>query len=252
MIDDARTHLEIRATTDSVWKSRLMPVLVVLLFITTIGGYFLGKYRAEVDWQVAVEALDVLKKDYSRTMQENTRLKESLEFEKAKSTRDVQIKRQAYDEIAQTLASTSKEVASLKENIRFYESIIEGAEKKQGLQIKNVSLQADGTPGQYKYQVIIVNSNYGKNKSKGKLAIALEGLQEGELKTINITAGKDAEDTPLLFKYFQRVDGYINVPDTFQPQRVHVMARLSGKKAVKIEKWYTWDKLLNSTEPDTD
>ena len=148
MIDDARTHLEIRATTDSVWKSRLMPMLVVLLFITTIGGYFLGKYRAEVDWQVAVEALNVLEKDYSRTMQENTRLKESLEFEKAKSTRDVQIKRQAYDEIAQTLASTSKEVASLKENIRFYESIIEGAEKKQGLQIKNVSLQADGTTGQ--------------------------------------------------------------------------------------------------------
>ena len=252
MIDDARTHLEIRATTDSVWKSRLMPVLVVLFFITTIGGYFLGKYRAEVDWQVAVEALNVLEKDYSRTMQENTRLKESLEFEKAKSTRDVQIKRQAYDEIAQTLASTSKEVASLKENIRFYESIIEGAEKKQGLQIKNVSLQADGTTGQYKYQVIIVNSNYGKNKSEGKLALKLEGLQEGELKTINITAGKDAEDTPLLFKYFQRVDGYITVPDTFQPQRVHVMARLSGKKAVKIEKWYTWDRLLNSTEPDTD
>lgn len=250
MLNDARTHLEIKATTDSVWRSRLLPVLVIVLFITTIAAFFFGKHRAEVDWQSASQELDALEDDYSMIIKENASLKERLEFEKAKTTRDVQIKRQAYDEVAQTLASTSKEVASLKEDIRFYESIIEGGEKKQGLQIKTMSLHEDGAEGQYKYKVIIVNNDYGKNKTKGKLTIKIEGLQEGDKKTINITAGKDTEDTPLLFKYFQRVDGNFSLPEKFQPQRVYVMARLSGKKAVKIEKWYTWNILLNTGVPD--
>jgi hypothetical protein len=250
LIDDARTHLEVTATTGSAWKSRLMPVLVIVLFITTIVAYYFGKYRAERDWQGATLALNTLEKDYSTITGENTRLKQLLEFEKAKSIRDEQIKRQAYDEVAQTLASTSKEVASLKENIRFYESIISGGENKQGLQIKSLSLRAGDTGGEYKYKVIVVNNDYGKNKSKGKLTIEIEGIQEGEKKTINITAKKGDEDMPLLFKYFQRIDGIFKVPDKFQPQRVHVLARLSGKKAVKIEKWYTWDILLNTVAPD--
>ena len=245
MLNDARTHLVIRSTTDSPWKSRFMPVLVIVLFIATIASYFLGKYRAQVQWQNAVQALNLLEEEHSAVLRENTRLKEGFEFEKAKSARDLQIKRKAYDDVAQTLATSSKEIASLKENVRFYESIIEGDEKKQGLQIKTVSLHEDGTAGQYRYKVIVVNSNFGKNKSKGKLAIELEGMQDGELKTIKITGDKTGASSSLLFKYFQRVDGLLIIPDEFNPQRIHVTASLTSGKAAKKEKWYNWNILLN-------
>ena len=250
MFNDARTSLEIRAATDSAWKTRLMPVLVVVLLMTTIAAYFLGKYRAQVEWQQAIEALDVLESDFTAMELENEKLKQSLEFEKAKSSRDLQIKRQAYDEVAQTLASSSREIASLRENIRFYESIIEGDDSKQGLQIKTVSLQSDGTVGNYRYRVIIVNSDYGKQKSKGELLIEVEGLMEGDLKTIKVATGSAGKDAQLLFKYFQRVDGLLTIPDGFLPQRLHITARLSGKKTEKKEKWYNWNILLNRGLPE--
>jgi hypothetical protein len=237
MFNDARTHLEIRSTTDSVWKSRLIPVLVLALCVAAIASFFFGKHRAQVQWQDAVQALNVLEEEHSVVLLENKRLQEGLEFEKAKSARDLQIKRKAYDEVAQTLAISSKEIANLKENVRFYESIIEGDEKKQGLQIK--------TAGHYRYKVIIVNSNFGKNKSKGKLAIELEGIQNGELKTIKIAGDKSGTSVSLLFKYFQRVDGLLIVPDGFKPQRMHVTASLTSGKAAKKEKWYNWKILLN-------
>jgi hypothetical protein len=250
MLNDARTHLEIRSTTDSIWKSRLMPVLVIVLFIAAIASFFFGKYSAQVQWQNAVQALNVLEEEHSAALRENTRLKEGLEFEKAKSSRDLQIKRKAYDEVAQTLAISSKEIATLKENVRFYESVIEGDEKKQGLQIKTVSLYEDGTAGHYRYKVIVVNSNFGKNKSKGKLAIELEGMQNGELQTIKIPGSKSNTSSSLLFKYFQRVDGLLVVPDGFKPQRVHVTASLTSGKGVKNEKWYNWSILLNRAMSD--
>ncbi|GBE07693.1 hypothetical protein BMS3Bbin11_00252 [bacterium BMS3Bbin11] len=250
MFKDARTSLEIRVATDSRWKIRLMSVLVAVLFVTVIAAYAFGKYRAEVEWQQAIEALDVLESDFTSVALENDKLKESLAFEKAKSRRDLQIKRQAYEEVAQTLISTSREIASLRENIRFYESIIEGNEHKQGLQIKTVSLQSDGTVGNYRYRVIIVNSDYGKKKSKGKLLIEVEGLMEGDLKTIKVPTGSAGKDAKLLFKYLQRVDGLVTIPEGFLPQRLHLTARLSGKKTEKKEKWYNWNILLNKGLPE--
>ena len=249
MLNDARTHLEIRETTDSVWKSRLMSVLAIILFITTIAAYFFGKHQAEFEWQAAVEALALLEDDFAATVKENRVLQQSLEFEKAKSVRDAQIKRQAYDEIAQTLASTSNEVADLKENIRFYESIIADDKKTKGLQVKSVTLHAVPADDQYRYKVIIVNSGYGKNKSKGTLTIEVEGLQDGELKIIKIPPADNEDTTALLFKYFQRVEGILALPEGFLPQRLRVTARLSGKKGAKIEKWYNWDILVNPDLP---
>ncbi|GMR06388.1 MAG: hypothetical protein BMS9Abin25_0981 [Gammaproteobacteria bacterium] len=250
MFKDARTSLEIRAATDSLWKIRLMSVLVAVLLMTVIAAYIFGKYRAEVAWQQAIEALDALESDFTAVALENEELKESLAFEKAKSRRDLQIKRQAYDEVAQTLASTSREISRLRENIQFYESVIEGNENKQGLQIKAVSLQSDGTVGNYRYRVVIVNSDYGKQKSKGKLLIEVEGLMEGDLKTIKVPTGSAGKDTQLLFKYLQRVDGLVTIPEGFLPQRLHLTARLSGKKTEKKEKWYNWDILLNKGLPE--
>ena len=69
MIDDARTHLEIRATTDSVWKSRLMSSPRGSIIHHHHCGYFLGKHRAEFEWQVAVEALELLER-FSDTVKE--------------------------------------------------------------------------------------------------------------------------------------------------------------------------------------
>lgn len=249
MLNDARTHLEIRATTDSVWKSRLIPVLAIVLFITTIAGYFLGKRMAQAEWQGAVNSFDAIEVEYSELVRMNAQLVQSLAFEKAKNTTDSQIMRQAYDEIVNNLAATSKEVADLKENIRFYERIIDDTEDRQGLQIDSFSLLQSTIAGQYKYKVIIVNSDYGKKSSPGNMSIELEGLQEGELKTIKIAVGDEGQATPLLFKYFQRVDGVLEVPDNFQPQRVHVKAHLSGKKAVKTEKWYNWKLLIKQSKP---
>ena len=229
-----------------------MPVLVLILSLSTIASFFIGKYRAQVQWQSAIQALNNLESEHAAALFENSRLKESLEFEKAKSKRDLQIKRKAYDEIAQTLANTSKEVANLNENVRFYESIIEGDDNKQGLQIKTVSLDEDGTAGHYRYKIIIVNGKYGKNKTKGKLAIELEGMKAGKLSTLKIPVEKSDTSASLLFKYFQRVEGVIIVPDGYKPQRIHVTAKLTGGKPEKQEKWYNWDILLNRAMSEAD
>ena len=84
------------------------------------------------------------------------------------------------------------------------------------------------------------------------MIIELEGLQDGKLKIIKIPAADNEDTTALLFKYFQRVEGILALPEGFLPQRLRVTARLSGKKGAKIEKWYNWSILVNPDLPGND
>ena len=120
MYNDARTQLEIRPSSETAGIGRrYLALYLVILATLIVTAYFIGKHQAAVQWQEAVEYAQILEQDLATAIKENARLLESLEFEKAKSKRDMQIKRQAYEEINETLAATSREIASLKENIRF-------------------------------------------------------------------------------------------------------------------------------------
>jgi hypothetical protein len=244
MYNDARTQLEIRPSTeaDGVGR-RYLTLYLIILAVLLVMAYFLGKYHADVLWEEAVEYAEIVENDLSVAIQENARLLDSLEFEKAKNKRDLQIKRQAYEEIADTLAATSREITSLKENIRFYESIIEGDDKKEGLQIKSVSLREEIKGEQFRYEVVLVNGDYSKRMSKGKLVVEMEGTRDGKLATIDAFNSNNGQ--AFSFKYFQRIGGTLTIPEGFVPKRLHITARFSGKKPVQKEKWYNWKILLN-------
>lgn len=250
MFNDARTSLEIRPASAPVWKNHLLSLFIIILLGVGAAAYLTGKHFAEVDWQDAIATVNQLEQEYTSLLDENNRLQQSLEFEKAKSQSDLHIKRQAYDEIAHALQQTSAEIASLRENIRFYESVIEGGDSGQGLQFKKFSLQAGENADEYHYRVIIINNDYSKKKSTGKLQLVLEGFQQGELVQIGGTGDKTMQTQKLSFKYLQRIEGKLVVPDGFQPQRLLVTVKLTGSKAVEKEKWYDWESLLNKGSPE--
>lgn len=250
MVNDARTSLEIRPASAPVWKNHLLSLFIIIVLGVGVAAYFTGKHFAKVDWKGAITTLNALEQEYAGLLDENNRLQQSLEFEKAKSQSDLQIKRQAYDEIAHALQNTSAEIASLRENIRFYESVIEGGDSGQGLQLKKFSMQAGENAGEYHYRVIIINNDYSKKKSRGKLQIGLEGLQQGELVQIGGRGDKTSQTQNLSFKYLQRIEGKLVVPSGFEPLRLLVTVKLTGSKVVEKEKWYDWKSLLNKDSPE--
>jgi len=211
MVNDARTSLEIRPASAPVWKNHLLSLFIIIVLGVGVAAYFTGKHFAKVDWQNAIAMLDELEQEYAGLLDENDRLQQSLEFEKAKSQSDL---------------------------------------SGQGLQLKKFSLQAGENAGEYHYRVIIINNDYSKKKSRGKLQLELEGLQQGELVQIGGTGDKTSQVQNLSFKYLQRIEGQLVVPDGFQPLRLLVTVKLTGSKAVEKEKWYDWKSLVNKDSPE--
>ena len=124
------------ASRQSKWLARLLYILGLFSIGAIIAiAYRSGKDDADVDWKRAVTAYQGLEEEHKHALKEINRLKASLEFEKARSDRELQINKQAFEEISRTLQATSREMAEMKEDLRFYESVIQAESEGQGLQI---------------------------------------------------------------------------------------------------------------------
>ena len=248
---DKNSNSAVVSNEASSWVSRLLLLLGLLsiaAFITV--AYRLGKEHAEMDWQNAVNGRDQLEQAHDGALSEITRLKSSLEFERAHSNRELQINQQAFNDISQTLLKTSQEIADLKEDLRFYESIIQTEGKGQGLQIRALSISATERPDRYGYSLIVVNGSYGKKKKKGTVKIELHGNHKGSEKVIFVKDEKGKETIPLFYKYFQKLDGVLEMPAHFQPRRIKVSVKMHGKKSDRVEKWYDWPLLQAGLEQE--
>lgn len=227
--------------------------LLYLLALAVIGvmiaiAYRQGKEQAGLDWREATAGRQQLEQDLEAAQQEVSRLKTALQFEQARAEREIQINRQAFEEVSQTLLETSKEIASLKEDLHFYESVIQAEGQGRGLQVRALRISAKERPGHYRYNLIVINVAYGKKKQRGTVKITVHGMENGEEKSIPVANDKGKTTLGLNFKYFQRLDGAIVLPEHFQPRRIQVIVKMRGSKASRIEKWYDWPLLMVGEE----
>lgn len=225
-----------------VWLLYLLGICSITILIAI--AFQQGRVRAKVDWQQAVEGRQQLEQAYTRAQNEIERLKAALEFEQARANRELQINKQALDEISQTLLATSREISELKEDLRFYESIIRTEGQGKGVQVRALRVSATELPEKYRYTLIVVNGAYGKKKTKGAARIELQGMHQGGEETIVVKDEQGSEKLPLYFKYLQRLDGAFTLPAGFQPDRIHVSINMRNKKTAIFEKWYDWPLLV--------
>ena len=73
------------------------------------------------------------------------------------------------------------------------------------------------------------------------MSLFLRGRQDDEEKTLDASAVLDGEGR-LSFKYFQRFNGNLKLPEGFEPWLL--LVRVTSKKHGQVEKTYRWDELL--------
>jgi hypothetical protein len=235
-----------RAPGWAIWLLYLLGFCSVAALIAI--AFQQGRMRAKVDWQQAVEGRQQLEQAHAGAQKEIERLKAALEFEQARANRELQINKQALDEISVTLLTTSREIADLKEDLRFYESIIRTEGQGKGVQVRALRVSGTDQPDKFRYTLIVVNGTYGKKKTRAAARIELHGVYQGGDEVIAVKDDQGSEKLPLHFKYFQRLDGAFTLPWHFQPRRLHVSINMHNKKTAIFEKWYDWPLLVAGQE----
>ncbi len=228
------------------WKTRLVIVLGVLALIA--GGFSLfdyGRYKAGYDsTEVELELVGLIA--------QNAQLAEKIEHlreQKAQLQRAAQIEKQAYSELDNNLKLLQGEILELKAELAFYRGIVSPREAERGLRLQSFSLEPNGRHS-YRYKVVLTQVLKNDRQVRGQVILRVEGLQDGQPKTLDIStlSENSVKELNYRFKYFQKLEGDVRLPEKFRPLRATLQILPRGRRKDMIEKTIDWPAEENPTD----
>lgn len=227
------------------WRSRAVSVLLLVVLILVAWALFeYGRYSAGYD---SYEA----SKQHKTLVRQNQDLKsqiDKLQEDKAVLQRDAQIKQKAYKDLDKTLKVLQGEILELKEELAFYRGIVSPRDAAQGLHLKRFKIEPNGKLRGFHYNVILTQVLNAKEDriAMGHLTFKFEGKQNNVAKVLSLedVSDKHLSKEQFRFRYFQNIQGDIQLPQGFKPERVtvKVIPRNHRSRSVPIEKTFDWPK----------
>ncbi|MFC3130389.1 DUF6776 family protein [Coralloluteibacterium stylophorae] len=176
---------------------------------------------------------------------------EELRQRVATLRRSDEISRSANLELQETLARRDEEIAALRADVAFYERLVGGTGRREGLSVHAVTVVPDAD-GSWRYAATLTQNLNRGAVTRGGLRLQVEGTRDGKLATLawsDLLQDPQAAPQPFAFRYFQQLEGSFLLPEGFTPRRVVV--RLQADGAGSVERAFPWEE-ATQTEGDQD
>src|SRR3989344_29038 len=204
-------------------KMLLAVIAAVVLLVASGLIYNYGLDRAGFERQSAQETQQTLQDEMRKLGDENRELREPL----ARSQRTIQMDQAAYHDLDKPLKASAQEIVKLGEELNFYRNIISPADKKSGLRIQTLSIEPAGGTNQYRYKLVLIQALKHESTVQGRASFEISGMQVGEDVVVKVPTANE-RPIPVNFKYFQDIEGKLELPRNFQPKRVKVTITTPG------------------------
>lgn len=200
----------------------LIAVVLGLAWLT----YDIGRSLAGFHSGEAAAEQARLEQDISRLQDENVELRSQL----AAAERQIQIGSSTQGSLAGQLQALSDENALLKEDLAFFQTLMTSSnDAPGGVTINRFRVRPDALPGEYRYQLLVVQSRARSKEFQGRLQLVVDLVQDGRPQVVLLPRTEDKQEPYLLvFKFYQRVEGAFTVPAGAQVTRVQVRVLENG------------------------
>ncbi len=221
------------------WKLRLLLGLAVAVVL--VGGwelYHLGKSRAGGDLDSLYAERERLQDQLSVLDARNA----DLERQIAALERATQVDRQAYAVFKEERTGLQSEIKGLREELAFYRGVLAPSKDKVGLQAQDFDVVPALGSGRYRYRFVLTQSGKKDQVAKGVVHVFVEGLQDDEVKRLSLSelTGDENTDIPYRFRYFQTIEGDVQLPEGFITERVVVQAVPASAPRLPLEWTFDW------------
>lgn len=217
-------------------QSRWWWVVLALLWLASLA---LAGWLAH-RWSVPLlaESMDRLDEVRAENLALQVRLEEALQ-QSTVLARAEQVNRDALQQLQGTLAEREEEIAALRADVGFYERLVGGSARRQGLTVHSVRFRPE-EGDEWRYSITLTQNLERSGLTRGTLRLAIEGQQGGALATLDWPALNQQESAPgqaFEFRYFQQVEGSVMLPSGFVPQRVRVEVDRGGAQVEQTVPW---------------
>ncbi|HFC53063.1 MAG TPA: hypothetical protein ENJ43_01365 [Gammaproteobacteria bacterium] len=227
---------------DHPWRRRAVVVLAVVVALITCWSVFeYGRYRAGYDGAAMREMRQKLEQTNAGLEKELNRLRE----ENSNLEQSSRIESQAYAQVRAHLARLQDEILELKQELAFYRSIVSPEDKRRGLQIQRFTLNRSSVERLWRYRLVLTRVLNNGAPARGTVDLTVEGEEAGsgngkQLALSSISVPR-IRRLGYNFKYFQNIEGELEIPEGFVPERVVLVLNPGGKgNQTRIRKVFDW------------
>lgn len=231
---------------DPARRLRLRILLILSLIGVFAAGLAIGSFGSfRTLWILSEENTE-----FSTEMQSQlTRLQE-LEQLQANSEIQGSINAQALELVRMELAEQQALISELEKGLYFYKSLMSPEDLAEGLSIRSIDVTPGVHEGHYQFRILVQQSARRHDLVDGTLKVVLVGTRGGAEELIELS--KITEDVPradirLRFKYFQAIDGDLDIPEGFIPLRFEAQAKTKKPKKAQISMTFPWSVQENLT-----
>lgn len=202
-------------------------------------SYFYGIYKGTEFQAEAITERDRLRVELRDSVQEAEEYRQRVANVKLGS----EVDRKANEDVRQEVIELKNEIAALKEDITFYRGLMSPSADKSGLTIGSLDILQTPEPRTYEYKLVVQQLAANHQVLSGFLNFVVIGRQDGVENTLNLrdlSKTVSEENIKLRFRYFQNFTGQIKLPEGFEPIRIELIAKSSGKTPVTVNKRFGW------------
>ncbi|GAB1267475.1 hypothetical protein NBRC116493_07280 [Aurantivibrio infirmus] len=217
----------------------LIASIVLALCVVAAVSYLLGEHRGSSLQIQAVAERDSLR----LKLESKTKEAEQLSQQVANLTLATEVDKVAGEDVRNEVIQLKDEISALQEDISFYRGLMEPTDNKRGLTIGSVDVISTSVPRQYDFKVVVQQLTTNHQLLQGSLefnVIGREGPIYRNIALKDLTSQVDSDEIRLGFKYFQNIEGRLEIPIGFEPERIEIIARSTGRDAVQVEKKFGW------------
>lgn len=166
-------------------------------------------------------------------------LRQELEIATTRS----EVDRAALEILRRDFAGQKETLSDLAEGLRFYRSLMTPDAVEQGLSLRPLELVATAENRRFAFRIVVQQKARQHRSLVGSLRVEVYGERGGEMVSYSLadlTETLEHHAVPLRFRYFQTVEGVLELPDGFQPQGMDVVAVASKPTKMRIDARYLW------------
>lgn len=213
-------------------------LLAVTLLLSAGGAYWLGARQSFAETGSSGTDLALAREQLAQSASEIGELKQRLlQMEQA-----AVVDREALESVRQTILALREQNSRLEEEVLFYQQIMSPDDADAGLVIGNISLVATTDPSRVSYKLELKQLGNNENLISGQASIEVIGVRQGEelrLPLSQLSPGAE-QYRALEFRYFQNLEGELQLPTDFAPASLQVLVAEDGPGGKLVQKSFDW------------
>ncbi len=171
---------------------------------------------------------------------DNSSLERQRQQQETRATllqQEVRVVRQANNQLLADEQQRQDEIANLRSELSFYQRLAGSGAARQGLTVHSLEIEPTNSSQVVRFVLTLTQNLQKANVVRGELRVKMQGFEDNQPVLLDWSVLSPESPAPLSFefKYFQQLDGFLTLPDNFQPETITVALSVPRQTPVQVD-----------------